>query len=171
MTLRAQLVAAVAALVAAPALAADLDYTDRSPYDDPRYSDIYSHPAPPPPRYAYPVPPAPVYRDDRYAAPPQYVPPPPPHRQQGRHAADCVPRAQVRHRLESRGWHDFHDAQPMGEVVHIRARRPSGRLFDLTLDRCSGEVLGVEAIDHRAAAAPPPPPPDWRWRERPYGRY
>jgi hypothetical protein len=168
MTIRTHLLAAVAALAAVPALAADLDHPDRTPYDDPRYSDIYSHPAPQP-RYAHPVPPAPVYRDDRYA-PPQYAPPPPPARQYGGYAGECTPRENVRLRLENRGWHDFHDAQPMGEVVHIRARRPSGRLFDLTLDRCSGELLAVEQIDGRAAHAPPPPP-DWRWRDRPYGRY
>lgn len=169
MKIRTHLFAAAAVLAATPALAADLGYRDGAPYDDPRYSDIYSHPAPPP-RYAHPVPPAPVYRDERYATP-HYVPSaPPPYRHDGRYAGECVPRDAIRLRLESRGWHDFHDAQPMGNVVHIRARRPSGRLFDLTLDRCSGEVLAAEAIDHRAAQAPPPPV-DWRYRERPYGRY
>lgn len=171
MKFRTHLFLAVAAFAAAstPVLAADLCYRDGTPYDDPRYSEIYSHPAPPP-RYAHPVPPAPVYRDDRdrYAAPPQYAPPPPAYRQYGRQSGECVPRDMVRNRLEGRGWHDFHAAQPMGEVVHIRARRPNGRLFDLTLDRCSGEVLGAEAIEARAAAAPPP---DWRWRDRPYRRY
>ncbi len=162
------LAAALSLSVAAPALAADLGYRNGTPYEDPRYSDIYSHPAPP--RYAAPYPPPPVYRDDhRYAPPPyatqQYVPP---YRNDGRYSGDCLPRQVMRDRLESRGWHDFHDPQVMGNVVHVRARRPNGRLFDVTLDRCTGEVLAVEAIDSRAAEAPPP---DWRYRERPYGRY
>ena len=147
---------AASAVLATPIFAADLGYRDQV-HEDPRYSDIYRHPAPLPP---------PVYREERY------IPaPPPPYRQEQRYGNDvrrdgCVPRELVRDRLESRGWQDFHDPQPMGNVVHIRARRPNGRLFDLTLDRCSGEVLQVEVIDHRAADVVPPPtmpPQDWRY--------
>lgn len=58
-------------------LAADLDIYGKqsgSPYDDPRYADIYGQPpvghAPPPPAYRPPPPPA-------YAPPPPYGYPPP----------------------------------------------------------------------------------------------
>lgn len=157
MTMRKFVLAALlaaSAVVATPVIAADLGYRDQA-YEDPRYSDIYRHPPPPPPAYRH---------EQRFGG------------YDGRRDG-CTPREQVRDRLEARGWQDFHDPQPMGNVVHIRARRPNGRLFDLTLDRCSGEVLNAEVIDRRAAAvAPPPPPPeDWRYGrpsyERPYQRY
>ena len=157
----------------APAQSADLDYgiPQGSPYEDRRYSDIYRHPAPPPPAPRYSEPyyaPPPVYRDEqRYAPPP---PPPyavPPYRTNGRVAGDCLPRHVIRDRLESRGWHDFHDPQVAGNVAHIRARRANGHVFDLTVDRCTGQVLGAEAVDNRSAQAP-----DWRYREQPrYRQY
>jgi hypothetical protein len=152
---------------AMPATAADLDhgYPAGSPYDDRRYSDIYRHPAPPPPpQYAQPYyappPPPPAYRQEQ-----RYLPAPPPYRNDGRTAGNCLPRHVIRDRLESRGWHDFHDPQVAGNVAHIRARRPNGRLFDLTVDRCTGEVLQAELTDQRAAQAPPP---DWRYRGERY---
>ena len=197
MKIRNILVATVAALGLAgamPATAADLDsgYPVGSAYDDPRYSDIYRHPAPPPPRYAAPYPPPTVYRQDNYATPP-YVPPHQQHgyrqdgyrqdgyrqdgyRQEGRYAGDCLPRDTVRARLEQRGWYDFHDPQVTGNVVHIRARRDNGRLYDVTLDRCSGQVMGAEAIRERSAQAPLAPVPlppyggDYRYRD-PRGGY
>jgi hypothetical protein len=147
-----------AALASSPLAAADLAYRDGAPYDDPRYSDIYRHPAPPPP----------VYREEHYVPPP----PAPPPRRYGHDVrpSGCTPQHVIRDRLESRGWHDFHDPQVRGDVVHIRARRHSGREFDLTVDRCTGEVLGAELIDRRAAQVLPPPG-DWRYGERPFGRY
>lgn len=173
MMLRSMLIAAASAAIvsaAAPAQAADLGHKG-SPYDDPRYSEMYGHT--PPPRYAHPIPAAPVYPP--YAQPP-FVPPhyaqpqyapvpaaPPAYRHDGRYAGDCLPRHVIRDQLASRGWHELHDAQVMGNVVHIRARRPNGRLFDLTLDRCSGEVIHAQVIDNRSAYAPPPP--DWRYPE------
>lgn len=170
------LVAAAAAAGTVTARAADLDhgysYKD-SPYDDPRYSDIYRHPAPPPPRYAQPYyPPPPPLATPPYVEAPRYAPPPPPpaygygsrYSDDSRVAAGCVPREMIRRHLEARGWQDFHDPQPMGNVVHIRARRPSGQLFDITLDRCSGKVLGIEPQQHAAV----PPPPDWRYPNGPY---
>lgn len=185
MSLRKLFIAAFLAATAAgaaPSIAADLDqgysYKD-SPYDDPRYSDIYRHPAPlPAPRYATPYPPmaTPPYVEQRYAPPP----PPPPaygadprYGYDNRQAAGCVPRDVIRGQLEARGWHDFHDPHPAGNVVHIRARRPSGQVFDITLERCSGRVLGVEPLNQHAAVPPPPPPQqDWRYRNNgPYGRY
>lgn len=165
MTLKSVLAAAVSAAalgISAQAYAADLSHRD-TPYDDPRYSEMYG--APPPPRFAHPVPVPPPYP---HFAQPQYAPVPvaPPYRFDGRYAGDCLPRHVIRDKLSSRGWQDFHDPQVMGNVVHIRARRPNGRLFDLTLDRCSGEIVNAQLIDDRSAYAPPPPP-DWRF---PYDR-
>lgn len=157
-------VLAAATASATPSMAADLGYND-SPYSDPRYSDIYRHPAPPPPAYTERYAPPPAYRES-YPVPAVPVQP-------QRHGQDappgCTPRHLIKDRLESRGWQDFHDPQPMGNVVHIRARRPSGRLFDITLDRCSGEVLGIEPLDRRAAEAPPPD--DWRYARPRFERY
>lgn len=170
-------VAAVAALGLAgamPATAADLDdrYPTGAAYDDPRYSDIYRHPVPPPapPRhYAAPYQPLPGYRDERYAAPPPpYVEPGPRYQYQrdGRQGAGCLPQHAIHDRLARHGWQDFHDPQVEGKVAHVRARRPNGRLFDLTVDRCSGEVLHAEVIDPRSAQAPAP-----YYRDDRNGRY
>lgn len=166
--------AAAIALTTVPALAADLGYgpTDQA-YEDPRYSDIYRHP-PPPPRYATPyAPPAPpVYREERYipAPPPPHYVPQPRYRSESRYQEECLPQETIRARLEHRGWFEFHDPKVAGNLVHIRARRNNGQLYDVTVDRCSGQVLGAEVIDHRSAYAPPPPQ-DWRYRAAPYSRY
>jgi hypothetical protein len=171
-------IAAIGMAAVMPASAADLGYgygsTKDGPYDDPRYSDVYKHPAPPP-RYAAPVPPAPVYPPQHYAPPPPaYYGPAP---RFGHAPPDCLPRHLIRQKLEGRGWRDFHDVQVSGNVAHTRARRPHGGLFDLTVDRCTGEVLQAEAIQDRHAYAPPayappvyappayapPPPADWRY--------
>lgn len=170
--------AAIAALttlsVTAPSFAADLYPYDpqpharySAPYDDPRYSDVYRHPAPPPPRHVeryeqrwVPGPPPPRYVE-RYDAPPPsaYRSAPP------REAYGCVPREAVRAELERQGWSDFHNFRPSADVVHLRARRPNGAVFELTLDSCTGQV-----IDRRFVSAPPP---SYAWRERPdlYPRY
>ncbi len=179
MLTRTHIVAAAALLGlagTAPAQAADLDhgFPPGSPYEDRRYSDIYRHPAPPPPpapRYSQPYyAPPPVYREEQ-----RYAPPPPPYaepryRNDGRVAGDCLPRHVIRERLESRGWHDFHDPQVAGNVAHIRARRANGQVFDLTVDRCTGQVLQAEGIDHRSAEAPQPQP-QWRYRDDRYRQY
>lgn len=171
----ASLAAFATLAVTAPARAADLyPYAGppaakySAPYDDPRYSEIYRHPPPPAPRYveryeeryAPPPPPRHVERyDERYAPPPHAYGAP-------RTSYRCVSREVARAELERQGWHDFHALQPGNEVVHLRARRPNGALFDLTLDRCSGRIL-----DRRYLAAAPPP--SYAWRERPglYPRY
>jgi hypothetical protein len=164
--------AAVATCAAVPASAADLGYGYGSlkdvPDDDPRYSDVYRHPAPPPPRYAAPYPPpAPVYP----APPAPYYAGPPPRVYDGYAGRpDCLPRHVISSRLESRGWLDLHDLQVSGDVAHARARRPNGRIFDLTVDRCTGEVLQADLIDGRQAYAPGyPPPQDYRYRNDRYG--
>jgi hypothetical protein len=103
------------ALTALPAVAADL-------YEPP-YNE-YGEGPPPPPR-------------DRYAPDDDYGPQPPPRLVE----RGCVPRELARDRLRDAGWYDFHGLEPRGEVVLVQARRPSGRLFNLTIDRCSGRVV------------------------------
>ena len=62
----------------------------------------------------------------------------------------CAQSEQVRDRLTGMGWRDFHGGQPQGEMVTLRARRPNGRLFELTMHRCTG-------ADRRGAPAGTPP--------------
>lgn len=162
--------AAVAVMtIAAPALAADLGDEpppDRwsSAYEDPRYAYLYGRTPPPPPptvyappprRYSYddhpPVPREPVYRD-RYA----YAPPPREgyadrwsydRRPQGR---ACLSREAAREAIERQGWSDFHDVQVVDHgTAYVKARRPSGRLFELQIDRCSGEVVNARPLEPR----------------------
>lgn len=159
-TLAAGVLAVALVAGAGSAIAADLDYgrgpADRhSAYEDPRYRDIYGPPpvavGPPPPRYystapVPPVPPAYVYRDreyDRYdrrdPAFDRY--------DDDRVAAGCLPREEIRRRLVNEGWREFRDLELRGDVARIRARRPSGDLYALRIDRCSGEVVASELLE------------------------
>lgn len=149
------------ALFSTAAAAADLDDDPPPPryggsaYDDPRYSDIYRYPA-------RPVPPAPIYResDPVYGPPPRraHVPP------------ACLPRHVIRDRLIREGWHDFELRDFDGDIAKVKARRPSGRPFMLTIERCEGTVvdarpLGVNRVPYAYDAQPR------RWdgpRHRPY---
>jgi hypothetical protein len=163
--------------------AADLDEgppPDRyGAYEDPRYADMYAHPQPPPayvpppsryaspvPQgYAPPVPPGYVHRDygddydgddyrDRYAygRPPAYGP-------------SCAPHEVIKERLVREGWHNFRDVEDRGEFATILARRPDGRPFALTLDRCSGEIVNARPLGENGHFAYGPPPRYW---DRPY---
>ena len=146
--------------VSVSAKAADLDEgppPDRygSVYTDPRYADIYRRPerpfagTPPLPYAGPPLPRERVYRDDEeappYGRPPRYsyddVRP--------GYGAQCVPRDVIRDRLTRHGWHDFHDGALRGNVAVVRARRPSGRLFELTIERCSGEIVNAYPLEGR----------------------
>ncbi len=153
-------IAAVLAGGAASALAADLD--DRyepgprhgSAYDDPRYADLYGRPpTPPPPQYghAYPQPPipsAPIYRDhDRYMPPPdrRYAETQP--RDAYRHSG-CAAKDEIQHQLKRDGWHSFHDPRVIDrDTAFVKARRPSGRLYEIKLDRCSGDILASRPLE------------------------
>ena len=53
----------------------------------------------------------------------------------------CTPRDQIRQRLLAEGWRNVQRVHVRPNVVVIRAYRPSGRAFELQLDRCTGEVL------------------------------
>ena len=156
----------LAAAVSTGAQAADLDYgppPDRygSAYDDPRYADIYKYPRPPgyaipppgpyaaPPPYAGPIPRERVYRDDgyeRYYDGPRrysYAEPAP---YGGGH---CLPREVIKDRLIGQGWRDFHDGDVRGEIATVHARRPSGRLFVLTIERCTGDIVEARPLESR----------------------
>ena len=63
------------------------------------------------------------------------------------YAGRCAPRELVKERLYRDGWRDFHDGDARGDIATVRARRPSGRLFELTLDRCSGEIVRPEPLE------------------------
>ena len=177
--LAAGLLAAAAATGAQAADLYDGPPPDRygSAYEDPRYADIYKYPPPyavrPPrafERYAEPpIPRERVYREDeRYE--PKYLPSPrrfsyaePP-----RDYADrCLPREVIKERLLRSGWHDFHDGDIHGAIATVRARRPSGRLFDLAIDRCTGEIVSAEPLEPRRIGPYAYGPPPRRW-ERPY---
>jgi len=141
----------------ASAKAADLDEgppPDRygSVYEDPRYADIYRRPERPfagTPPYAGPIPRERFYRDDEEAAP--YGRPPRYSYDETRpgYGGQCVPRDVIRDRLTRHGWHDFHDGALQGNVAVVRARRPSGRLFELTIERCSGEIVSAYPLEGR----------------------
>ena len=156
-----------------PATAADI--YDRygqnaSPYDDPRYADIYQYP--PPRAYAEPTPPyapAPRYEPRPYAsyeeAPPArdrygYLRPMQPRPYAGR-VESCVPHQEIRRALASEGWRDFHDLELRGDIAVLEARRPNGRPYNLKIDRCSGEIVKATPLDER--------PVPYAYRDR-YGR-
>jgi hypothetical protein len=126
------------AFCALPASAADLY---EPPYEG--YGE-----GPPPPR-------------DRYAdAPEDFEPPYPPPRYAGR---ECIPRDIARDRLRDAGWYDFHALEPREDVVLVKARRGRGRLFDLTIDRCSGRIVDAQPLGRRFGpyAWGPGPRRDW----------
>jgi hypothetical protein len=156
----------LAAAVCVPmgAYAADVDDDDdRGAYSDPRRKNV------PPPGPGYND----RYDDDdedgrpvpkKFSAPAPFAPP-------GNKYSDrnCVRSAEVRQRLTDSGWQDFHDGHQQGEMVVMRARRPNGRLFELTLHRCSGQVVEVRPLEGRPFGGGPyafnrPYPYD-----RPYG--
>jgi hypothetical protein len=131
---------AAAALVPVGAYAADTDDDDdRGAYTGPRGKA-------PPPGYSDQD----DYDDDdrpapgkRYSGRPPYAPP-------GKYSGmQCARSEQVRQRLTDSGWQDFHDGNQQGEMVVMKARRPSGRLFELTLHRCSGQVVEVRPLEGR----------------------
>ena len=151
MVLAATVIAAVAA--GAPgARAADLEYGpgDRysSPYDDPRYRDLYG----PSPRYTerYPTRSArtgrPCHRTMSYRAD-EYAPEPGAMREDYRYGAGCLPRHEVRQRLRDQGWGDLHDLELRPDVAILRARGPRGDLYDLRIDRCTGAIVHARPLE------------------------
>jgi hypothetical protein len=117
-----------------------------STYEEPTYGDVYEDEAPRYGRYAgrdedesdYPR--RRVFRDEAFD--PSYGSP-----RYGARRGECVPRKIAHARLRADGWHDFGDFLARGNVVLMHARGPSGRLFDLTIDTCSGEIVATRPLD------------------------
>jgi hypothetical protein len=143
----------LAAAVAPQAFAADLDDGEPPPPPGWKWRDgAYGYPhkgATPPPGY---------YDDDDEGPPPPYAKKyddedeeGPPSRKYGDlppYKGSCVRSEQVRDRLTSLGWRDFHSGKAISQsAVRLRARRPSGRLFELRLDRCSGRILEARPLE------------------------
>ena len=129
-------------------------FRQSSPYDDPRYSDLYKQRGP---VYAAPY---------GTAAPRPYVDPfrapqfaEPPYRYYSYYGRACVPPHHVRARLLSQGWHVFTDLQLRGEVAFVQARHPNGRVYELQVERCTGFVIEARATDVI--------PDVYAWRHRP----
>jgi hypothetical protein len=159
------LVAAGVVVGAASARAADLygPIPDRysSAYEDPRYRDLYG-PEPRPhygqryeQRFYHPVPPPPPPHVHSYKDDPDHRPPlrqfnhfdSGPNWRHERHGAACIPREEIRRGLIEEGWYAFRDLEIRGDVALVRARRPNGDVYDLKVDRCSGEVVHARVIE------------------------
>jgi hypothetical protein len=137
-------------------------------YGEPPPGPGYGRPqpayAPPSPQYGQygpqygdggpPRPPGYVYRDDYrdedggYRGGGGYAQP---------YAGGCAPPEEIKERLLHQGWRDFRDADERGAFVTIIAHRPNGRPFALTLDRCSGSIVGARPLDEGHFAYGPPP--------------
>lgn len=178
-SLTAGVIAAALSIAGATAAgAADIFRPDdpalsESPYDDPRYADIYKDPEPPlPPRYG---PPSDYerYEEPAYEGPRrwnrygegEYLAPIPrrpsfddyrPRRALAR--PGCVPRHEVRHELIRDGWSELHDVEIRNQFVFMTARRPNGLLYRLKVDRCDGQIVRARRIEHGEDA--------YAWRRR-----
>jgi hypothetical protein len=136
---------AAAAMVPAGASAADVgDDDDRGAYSDPRRKYF------PPPGPGYKDRYDDDYDDDdqpaskRFSGPPPFAPPGSKYSNQ-----NCARSGDVRQRLIDSGWQDFRDGHQRGDMVVMKARRPNGRLFELTLHRCSGQIVEVRPLEAR----------------------
>jgi hypothetical protein len=102
----------------------------------------------------------------KFSAPPPFAPPGNKYSNQ-----NCVRSAEVRQRLADSGWQDFHDGHQQGDMVVMKARRPSGRLFELMLHRCSGQIVEVRPLEARqfGGGGPYAFNRPYRYEDRPYG--
>lgn len=157
----------IAALFIAGAPAASAADLAGDPYDDPRYADIYRD-APPPQssryverhedryverdRHGYDD--RPQFADDKYGGDKYDKYGDDKYEDDGRYDRGdrygkdrCVPRHIIRRDLKAAGWGDFHGLEVRHNVILLQARRPSGRLFDLKVDRCTGDIVHAKACD------------------------
>jgi hypothetical protein len=139
----------LAAIITGPASAADIyDRGRASANDDPRYADIYGYPEPArplgPPRREYLAPMPPAYFDGPRYDGPRYDGP-------RRHSSTttCASHHEIRRDLTEQGWSEFQDVELRGGSALIEARRPNGNLYQLKIDRCSGEILNANRLGDR----------------------
>jgi len=60
---------------------------------------------------------------------------------------ECRRPRQVRRRLQRQGWWDFSGLRRSGRHFAVRARRPNGTVYRLTIERCTGRVLKARPVD------------------------
>lgn len=137
------LAAGLLAAAAVPAAwAADVDDGPPPPKSGPY--GVYKGPKGPPPGGP------PPYFDDDDDDGPGGPPPSKKYSEGSPYGQKCVRSEQVREQLSSLGWSDFHEGQKQGaSLVTLKARRPSGRLFELTLHRCSGQIVDAAPLEAR----------------------
>lgn len=161
MTMRLMAASALAVLCLAGAPAASAADLSGDPYDDPRYGDVYGDPRPPafaepaapPTEEAFPERYSERYDDERTPLPyPSRKPERYSERWEEPRGFACLPRHVIRHRLQGDGWYDFRDLELQGDIAVVNARRPSGRPFELRIDRCTGRIVEARPLgpDHRA---------------------
>lgn len=59
----------------------------------------------------------------------------------------CRSPKEIHNRLKRQGWWDFDDLEREGGRFTVHARRPNGAAYELTIDGCSGRVLGAMRLD------------------------
>jgi hypothetical protein len=160
-----------------------------APEEEGPYRGLYRLPPPPPyvgPRYGEPRYGKPPYGEPRFAEPP-YREPYPPRRYADRdedsygprelyrgeppygfrppeRGVECLPRREIRRALRQEGWGDFELIELRGDIAILQATRPSGRLFVLKVDRCSGHIVDVRPAEEEGGR--------YAWRRRePYPTY
>lgn len=141
----------LAAAAVTPLSAADLYGNTRderaSPYEDPRYAEIFGYdrrergPRDYRERRRY------EDRDDEdYRTRPIARQPARPHYDEGYdperyRTAGCVPRRVIRRRLLSAGWHAFNRVVFKGDIVRFYASDARGARHIVFLNRCSGRII------------------------------
>lgn len=69
----------------------------------------------------------------------------------------CIPKRRIRRMLRRAGWRGFRNGRVRGPIGTVEARRRGTReLYELRVDRCTGEVISARFIDR----------PHRRWRRR-----
>lgn len=53
----------------------------------------------------------------------------------------CLPREAIRQRLREDGWRDIQRVDVRRNTVVLTAERPNGQIFDIKVDRCSGNII------------------------------
>jgi hypothetical protein len=59
----------------------------------------------------------------------------------------CRSPDEIHNRLKRQGWWDFDTLERSGEHFTVRARRPNGTAYKLTIDGCSGRLLGAMRLN------------------------